>query len=499
MRTPGSCLLLATLALALGGCTGGVVEVEPGPPDAGLPDAGLPDPACDASCKALWSLDLGGSHQSTVTAVGADGWGNVIFVAVLEGAPNTLGVPTSASGRRVVLAKLDPAGYVLWTKVLGSASTAPLMNVGAGGSIVLFGTLYGGEVLDLGGGPLSPAGPGLSTMYVAELDASGDHVMSRALHEVTTDPSGNDNDLVLPTALAVAPTGAIVVGGDFVGPLNFGDGELGVSPPTPYAGNAFVVKLDASGALAWSQRLGRSQELNYSSGTSAGTVAVDAAGSIVLGLTLYGVVDELAGQTFTSAGHADILIAKLDPSGAPVFADQFGGPDFDFPGVITLGPDGAIYFAGQATGTVDFGGVPLANPSGLGGAFVTAIAPDGHVRWSVPGPALLGGFGGGIALDGAGSLVAAFADESPSTQLAVARFDPSNGATLATRTFALADPGDFGISLELQGFALDPLGNALLAGGFRGVVDFGSGPLTMYTMSDPLLEGQSAFLAKVAP
>jgi hypothetical protein len=67
---------------------------------------------------------------------------------------------------------------------------------------------------------------------------------------------------------------------------------------------------------------------------------------------------------------------------------------------------------------------------------------------------------------------------------------------LHARSFALEDPQDIEVALNLDGFALDPRGNALIGGGFRGVVDFGDGALTMNGITE---WGQSAFLAKVAP
>jgi len=486
MRSLRSWLILAALTTAASGCGTGTTV-----------GAGV-ELHCDAACSSLWSLDLGGVEASTVNVVGSDGAGNVIFEANLEAISSDAGAPLTYENQ-AVLAKLDPAGQLVWKKVLPAAAGTPLMSVGAGGDIVLFGTIAGGEVLDLGGGSLSPAGPDLETMYVAAFDASGNHLMSRALHEVTGDPSVNENYGASAQAMALDPSGAIVVAGDYWGPLDLGGGALGYSPDV-YVTSVFVMKLDPSGALLWSEHLGDQPHPSPTvddTGMFVSGVTVDPAGSILLGIELYGTVD-FGAQTIASAGSSDIVVAKLDPSGGLLFAEGFGGPGADVPSGIAAGPDGAIFFTGLTVGTVDFGSVALPTPDGLGGSFVTALEPDGQVRWSVLGPSLPFGAGAGIAVDGAGGVEASFYQDEQLTALALTRLDPATGAQSHARTIALAATSLQG-QLQAQSFAVDPLGNVVLGGGFHGVVDFGTGPLSMnepYVISGV---GTAAFLVKVAP
>jgi hypothetical protein len=482
MRIHDSWSILASLAL--GGCTGTTV-----PPAVG----------CDASCSTLWSLDLGGSQNSAVNLVGADGSGNVILEASLTVVTSLPNGPVTYA-EQTFLAKLDPAGQVVWKKQLPfTGGGTPLMTVGAGGEIVLFGSLAAGVVIDLGGGPLSPAGPGLDTMYVAEFDASGNHVMSRALHEVTGDPTVNESYGAIAAALALDPSsGAIVVAGDYWGPLDLGDGQLGYSPDVLVT-NTFVMKLAPSGALLWSQHFGDQPDASATSddtGMFVGGVTVDTEGSILLAIGLFGTV-VVGTQTIASAGASDILVAKLDPSGGLVFAEGFGGPGSDGASAIATGPDGAIFFTGLTTGTVDFGSVALPTPA-MGGSFVTALEPDGQVRWSVLGPSIFAGAGMGIGVDGAGGVEASFSQDEQLTEMALTKLDPATGAQSLARTIALSGTSLQG-QLQLQSFAVDPLGNAVLGGGFHGVIDFGTGPLSMNEEYEISGIGLAAFVVKVAP
>jgi hypothetical protein len=498
--TPRAFLLSSILALALAGCSG-AVTLEPtggGPPDAGAPDAAPPDagPSCDTTCAgAPWSQDLGGLQNSQVTALGADAAGNVILLASFSGGPNIFGIPENMEAATGVLAKLDPGGHVLWTKALGDTVLASALTVSPSGHVGLTGVLTGPA--DLGGGSIGPGGGSASTMFVAELDGAGQHVRSHAMHEVSGDPAVSGNDFAMPTHVALDPAGAIVVLGEFVGPLDFGGGDLGPSPPTPYTTDVFVFKVGASGSLLWSQRFGTPHEVDYASGLESSGVAVDDQGSIALALTFFGEA-EINGETRMSAGHADIVVARLDPAGGLVFADWFGGPDFDFPGAITTGPDGAIFLTGQSADSVDLGGITLTNPGGAGAPFVAALEPTGQVRWAVPGPQLVGGYGTAVRVDADGH-VDAVGVSGPPWQVFLTRLDAQSGAPLDARTLPIATPSDGSTDVQVVCSAIDPRGFGLFGGNFRGSIDLGTGALLSNPNNDPTVWGANAFVAKVAP
>lgn len=146
---------------------------------------------------------------------------------------------------------------------------------------------------------------------------------------------------------------------------------------------------------------------------------------------------DLAGAEADLAG-ADLLVGPdlAGPgSGDPVSSLRFGGDDSDYGHGVAVDRDGNVVIVGEFNGRMDLAGGALAS-AGLADVFVAKFAPGGAHLWSRR-------FGGN-----------------------------------------LSDSG--------RRIAIDRDGNVVVAGIFRGVVDFGGGPLTSAGEQD-------LFLAKYAP
>lgn len=102
----------------------------------------------------------------------------------------------------------------------------------------------------------------------------------------------------------------------------------------------------------------------------------------------YEVSTTLGGEELTSAGAADIPLARFDAEGEPQFVRSFGGPGEDNLFDIDAGPDGAVG-TGWFEGTVSFDDLELTS-AGSTDCVVVAFADDGSVRWAEvfggPGP-----------------------------------------------------------------------------------------------------------------
>ncbi len=281
-------------------------------------------------------------------------------------------------------------GDALWMKRFGDG----LDQVGTGvavspaGDIVLTGVFQGS--IDLGGGPL-PGDPTNYSVYVAQLDPSGQHLWSHAY------PGGRDFVSMggLPAAaVAVSPSGDVILGGDFTGTVDFGAGPFTAS--TGF-GDGFVVAFDPAGNPRWS--------VQYSDDPGAPdparpqmveSVAVDAAGNVlVLG--------------FRSTGAYGAMFAvKLDPDGNQLWRrDLSAGGTLD----ATLRADaaGAVVVAGITYSAVDFGGIPVAASPALGTFFRGQLDPAGAEMWSA-GSLTVGlrlDPGNGVGIDPAGNVVVA--------------------------------------------------------------------------------------------
>src|SRR5438046_3726892 len=81
-------------------------------------------------------------------------------------------------------------------------------------------------------------------IYVAKLNSSGGHVWSKSFGTINSDQG---------RAVAVDPSGNVVITGYFLGTIDFGGG-----PVTSSGGlNTFVAKYSSGGAHLWSQGLDR--------------------------------------------------------------------------------------------------------------------------------------------------------------------------------------------------------------------------------------------------
>ena len=130
--------------------------------------------------------------------------------------------------------------------------------------------------------------------------------------------------------MAATPDGGVVVAGYFEGSIDFG-GELLVSD----GGNdAYVAKLDGTGAHVFSQKLGGGTE-QYGAG-----VAVTAIGEVLVTGAFTGTVD-FGGGPVQTAGDTDVFLLELGATGSFVQSRRFGSNGADIGvsvAVDSLGP-----------------------------------------------------------------------------------------------------------------------------------------------------------------
>jgi hypothetical protein len=139
----------------------------------------------------------------------------------------------------------------------------------------------------------------------------------------------------LQTAIAVDKDGSNLLVGTFAGTAQIAGATLQSAGGT----DIFVVKTKPDGAVAWAQRFGGRLD---DAGTS---VAVDPDGNIVIGGTFQGELvfgtERLAPQ-FRSPELRAIFVAKLDPSGKPLWARQIAVSDSPAQVSVAIRPDKSI-------------------------------------------------------------------------------------------------------------------------------------------------------------
>lgn len=215
-------------------------------------------------------------------------------------------------------------------------------------------------------------------------------------------------------------------------------------------------------------------------------------------------VDE---RTSFSANDSDVFITKLTGDGDYLWTRTLGGVEGDAGKGVTLDADGVIYIGGAFEGTVDFDtGKGVDERTAVGGfdAFVLSLAPNGEYLDTIvfaTGPDT--GSAGDIDRDAYGNIFVVGFFWGPTD------FDPTEGVDerdgvadiFVTRINA---DGSYGWTHTIggpafdsgTGVAVDPDGNVLITGTFRGLVDFDP---TEGVDQHATSVVDSAFVSKYAP
>jgi hypothetical protein len=234
------------------------------------------------------------------------------------------------------------------------------------------------------------------------------------------------------------------------------------SPVRPFGGNrdAFVAKLDGSGALLWNTFLGG---ISSDYGRS---LAVDTSGNVyVTGLSGWPWGSPVRPHTLLD----DAFAAKLDGSGALLWNTFLGGSDHDDGLSIAVHTSGNIYVAGSSNATWGSPVRPFAG-GGIDDAFAAKLDGSGALLWNT----FLGGTGAdngsGLAVDTSGNVFVTGQSDatwgSPVRSYSgwwdgfAAKLDGSGA--LLWNTFFGASDGDWS-----RGIAVDTSGNSYMAGSSR--------------------------------
>jgi len=205
---------------------------------------------------------------------------------------------------------------------------------------------------------------------------------------------GDQSALAAAYAVAVDAGGNVVVAGNFLGSVDFGCGKL-TSGAAMSSG--FVAKLDPGGVCLWSE--------NLIGSIGVASVAVDASGNVLVTGTFEGSI-KLGGSTLTAgAGLEDLFVAKLDPSGTPVWGASALVTGGDSHGTgIAVDTTGNVIVIGYFSGSIAFAGTTLTSAGG-GSAFVAKLDLSGTPMWGKSFGTMGSTDGDGIAVDASGSIV----------------------------------------------------------------------------------------------
>jgi hypothetical protein len=248
----------------------------------------------DAAGSAVWSRGFGSPGPQYAMSIASDAAGNAVVAGCFQGSLDFgEGAHVSAGSDDIFVAKLDPAGAVLWSRRFGGVEyeCGNGIALDSAGSTTVLGHFSG--TVDFGTGPLQSAGS--QDLFVIKLDPQGN----------TTWSGRFGGGMAYGLGVALDGAGNTLLTGQFIGALDFGAGTL------MDTGNAdvFVAKLDPSGKGLWSKRYGSTGVAESAVGTA---IAADPLGYVLVTGRFNGQMD-VDGMKLSSAGSDDFFVSKLAP------------------------------------------------------------------------------------------------------------------------------------------------------------------------------------------
>lgn len=345
------------------------------------------------------------------------------------------------------VAKLDASGNAVWaTNSGGSAASARATSIAVDGAgNVHVGGRFSGA--DLSTPSLTRIG--MTDTFAIKLDPTGTTTWATNVGGAGAYASGN--------SIAVDGGGNVYLSGDLSG------GDMTMPVLSKFGdSDAFAVKLDGTGIIAWGRNFGGSGA--YVSRTR---VAVDGTGNVYLGGS-FGTAD-LTAPVLSRIGNADAFAIKLDAAGTTTWARNVGGANvYIDAGGVAVDSTGNAYLAGN------FINANLTTPPmtliGVMDLFAVKFDPAGTIVWGK-------NFGGsdafalmnGIVVNGAGSVflggtIATGGIGDARVQAAVKSHAGRNSAQSDLTSPPLTN---IGVS-DAFAIRLDPNGDTTWAGNFGG-------------------------------
>jgi hypothetical protein len=157
-------------------------------------------------------------------------------------------------------------------------------------------------------------------------------------------------------ATIAAAGGDLWIAGTYLSPLQIGSVELTGGKDE----NGFVARISQQGEARWARSFDVS---NNNVPEYVPRIAVDREGDVFVADTFVGTL-EIEGLSFSSFGGEAMLLARLDGAGNLRWAKAFDGASA---GAIAIDPAGGLVVAGTTGGSVDLGGGAVNGPGFLAG------------------------------------------------------------------------------------------------------------------------------------
>jgi len=297
------------------------------------------------------------------------------------------------------------------------------------GNVLLVTVLTGTMDFDPGPGVDLRSTNGSRDVAITKLGADGSYAWTRTFGGVYYDEG---------RGIAGDSEGDVLVAGDFEGTVDFDptdgvDERSAVDDPST-AGrdpNSFVTKLHNDGSYGWTLTFGGGNGRSETAG-----LAIDPLGNLLGTGYCAGQVDfDPSEQVDLHASipvSFDIFVTKFATDGTYVWTRTFGGSGADRGSGVAVALDGSVLVTGTFRGTADFDpsdGVDLHTQRGqIEDIFVTKLHANGSYDWTRTWPVLFNDSEGQVAVDPLGNAIITGSFKGSID------FDPTEGTDVHTST-----------------------------------------------------------------
>ncbi len=308
----------------------------------------------------LWAVRGGGIGNDEPNAIAADGAGNVYVTGFFTGTATFGGVTlNSGGGKDMFVVKYNGAlGTVVWAKRGGmnGDESGGGVAVDPSGNVYIVGSYTDSTKF---GSLAKLTGAGSSDAYFVQYNATGVEQWSKSIGSSGFD-SGND---------IAADASGIYLTGAFNNTVIIGTDTL----PSNGGADIYIAKYNASGTVQWAKRGGGTN------GDTPSAIVLDTMGNVLIagsysGKTYFG------SDSVTAVGNSDVLIAKYNSGGSLQWLRSGGGTDNDLGQDIATDATGNVYITGFFGATANFGSRSVTS-AGKADVFVAKYNSSGAVQW----------------------------------------------------------------------------------------------------------------------
>ncbi|HYM20162.1 MAG TPA: SBBP repeat-containing protein [Candidatus Kapabacteria bacterium] len=332
-----------------------------------------------------WLNSAGGPVADVGEGIAIDSSGSVYVTGWFQETSDFGPITLNSKGQNnIFVVKYGSDGIIQWAQRAGGMFNDEGMGIAVDTKGNIFVTGFFEETADFNG--MSVNGKGLYNIFIAKYHTDGSLEWVNKCIDVSPQSSREEW-----SSVTVDTLGNSYIVGIFYDSLDFGN----VSLKSSGDGDIFIAKYSADGNLLWAKKAG-------GKGFDVAHRIVFNSGNIYI-VGNFSDTANFDNQLIISEGVSDIFLAKYNLDGTNVWVKRMGGKFEDFGEGIALDNSGNLYLTGFFTGTADFQDTSLTS-AGTADIFVAKCSLGGNIEWAKRAGGSEGDWGTSIASDSIGDV-----------------------------------------------------------------------------------------------